>query len=354
MKENKEKIDIELLLGYLKGSGSDEDEIIIQQWLNNTDTEHELSEESFRFWDEINPDRNINDYNGDHILDRIHHNIMIEEGTFSSKTKPKIRFINYLTRIAAILTIPLLIASLLLYFQNRSFNNAVSWAEIHAPYGTRTDFSLPDGSTGHLNGGSSLRFPTKFDRNVRDVKLVGEAYFDVISNHEKPFIVSTESIDVKVTGTSFNIMAYADEPKTEVTLKNGKVEVFKKKNDKKISMGFLKPSESFTYNYLTDSCKIQSVKTAERLSWIDGKLMFKYEPFEEVISRLNRWYNVNIVIKDESLNSYIYYGTFHNETLDEVLKLFQVTAPLRFRDFARDKKPDGSYEKRKIEIYSKK
>lgn len=354
MKENKEKIDIEFLLRYLKDRSSNEEENIIVQWLNNPETDHELCEESLRFWDEINPDRNINDYNGDHMLDRIHHNIMIEEGTFLSKTKPKIRFINYLTRIAAILTIPLLIASLLLYFQNRTFNSSVSWAEIHAPYGTRTDFSLPDGSTGRLNGGSSLKFPTKFGRNVRDVKLIGEAYFDVISNHKKPFIVSTENIDVKVTGTSFNVMAYANEPMTEVTLKNGKVELLKIEGDNVKSMGLLKPDEVFTYNSLSDSVKIQSVNIAERLSWLNGKLMFKYEPFEEVIRKLNRWYNVNIVIKDESLYSYIYYGTFQDETLDEVMKLLQVTAPLRYTEFSRDKKPDGTYEKRKIEIYRKK
>ena len=96
-----------------------------------------------------------------------------------------------------------------------------------------------------LNGGSSLKFPTQFTGKVRDVKLTGEAYFEVVSNHKKPFIVSTENIDVKVTGTSFNVMAYADEQITEVTLKNGKVEVFKKKDDIIKSMGLLKPNESF-------------------------------------------------------------------------------------------------------------
>ena len=353
IQENKEKIDKEVLLRYLKGSGSAEDENIIQQWLDNNATEHELSEESVRFWDGIPHEQNIKGYSGDHILDRIHHNIKIEEGTFLSKLKPKIRIITYLTRIAAILVIPLLIASLFFYSQNRSFRNAVSWAEIHAPYGTRTDFCLPDGSTGRLNGGSSLKFPTQFTGKVRDVKLSGEAYFEVVSNQRKPFIVSTDNIDVKVTGTSFNVMAYADEPNTEVTLKNGKVEVLKKKDNKIKSLGVLKPDEAFIYNSLSDSGKIKSVKTSDKLSWLDGRLTFKYEPFDEVIRKLNRWYNVNIVLKNESLDSYIYYGTFQNETLDEVLKLLQYTAPIRYKDYARDKRYDGTFEKRKIEIYSK-
>jgi len=351
MQEYKEKIDKEVLLRYLKGSGSDEDESIIQQWLDNTATERELSEESFRFWDEINPDKKIHGYIGDHILDRIHHNINIEERSFLSKLKPKIRIFTFLTRIAAVLVIPLLIASLLFYFQNRSLRNSVSWVEIHAPFGTRTDFYLPDGSTGRLNGGSSLKFPTQFSGKTRDVKLTGEAYFNVISNHKNPFIVSTYNIDAKVTGTSFNVMAYTDEQITEITLERGKVEVFKKRNNALTSLGILKPNESCIYNSLSDSNQILPVNSKERLSWLDGKLTFKYEPFEEVVRKLNRWYNVNIVIKDELLDSYIYYGTFKDETLEEVLRLLRFTAPIRYRDFERELNPDGTFEKRKIEIY---
>jgi ferric-dicitrate binding protein FerR (iron transport regulator) len=186
------------------------------------------------------------------------------------------------------------------------------------------------------------------------VKLTGEAYFNIISNHKKPFIVSTKNVDVKATGTSFNVMAYADEQITEVTLLKGQVEVFKKKDDKISSMSVLKPNESFVYNSLSDSTKIQYVNSAEKLSWIDGKLIFKYKPFEEVISKINRWYNVNIIIKDELLDSYIYYGTFQDETLEEVLKLLMYTAPIGYKDIERERKEDGTFEKRKIEIYYRK
>jgi ferric-dicitrate binding protein FerR (iron transport regulator) len=248
---------------------------------------------------------------------------------------------------------PLLLASLLLLFQVKSFRSDKSWAEIHAPYGTRTDFSLPDGSTGHLNGGSTIKFPAQFTGKVRNIRLTGEAYFDVISNHKRPFIVSTEEIDVKATGTSFNVMSYPDEKITEVTLLNGKVEVFKKGENVIKSVGVLKPDESFIYNVLSHSGKIQSGNSADRLSWIDGKLLFKYEPFDEVVRKLNRWYNVDIVIRDTLLESYIYYGAFQNEPLDEVLKLLQYTAPIRYKDFERKRKQDGTFEKRKIEIYSK-
>jgi transmembrane sensor len=353
-KESKETIDIQVLMRYLDGNGSYEDICIVKQWFTNAESEHELYEKCLQFWDGISLEPNIKEYSEAHILDHIHHKIKIEEAIFLNETKPKIRVINYLIRIAAILFIPVLVASLVFYFQNKSFRNVESYSEIHAPYGTRTDFCLPDGSTGRLNGGSSLKFPTQFSGKTRDVKLTGEAYFNVISNHKKPFVVSTKNIVTKVFGTTFNVMAYADEQITEVTLKSGQIEVFKKTNNIIKSIGILKPDESCIYNLHSDSSEILSINSTEKLSWLDGKLTFKYEPFEEVVRKINRWYNVNIVIMDKFLDSYSYYGTFKDETLEEVLRLLQFTAPIRYRDIERERKKDGTFEKRKIEIYYKK
>ena len=353
MEKETENIDIKILMRYLKGKASSEDSTIVKRWFANSDLEHELNEKSLLFWDETPLEPNIKGYSDARILDQIHHKIKIEEAIFLTKTEPKIRFIKYLTRIAAILFIPLLVASLLYYIKNISNENLPSYSEIYAPYGARTNFYLPDGSTGKLNGGSSMKFPTQFGGKVREVKLIGEAYFNVTSNPKNPFVVSTENIDVKVVGTTFNVMAYSDENITEVTLEKGKVEVFKKTNNIIKSIGILESNELCIYNSLSDSGHILAINTSEHLSWIDGKLTFRYEPFEEVIRKLNHWYNVNIVIKDELLDTYIYYGTFQDETLDEVLTLLQLTAPIRYKEIARERKQDGTFEKRKIEIYCK-
>jgi len=353
MQNSNKESDNSILKRYLEGNFSEEDRSIIKQWFMNNDPCHELYENSLQFWEEIPLERNSKGYNGSFILDMIHHKIKIEEAIFLTKLKPGIVFINYLTRIAAILFIPLLIASLLFYFQINSLRNGTSYSEIYSPVGSRTSFYLPDGSTGLLNGGSSLKFPTQFSRKTREVKLTGEAYFKVTSNHKKPFIVSTEKIDVKVFGTSFNVMAYADEQVTEVTLESGQIELFKNSNNNIKSLGILKPNESCVYNSLSDSSKIQTITSTDKLSWIDGKLTFKYEPFGEVVRKINRWYNVNIVIKDESLQSYIYYGTFEDETLEEVLRLLHFTAPIRYNELERKRKADGTFEKRRIEIYYK-
>jgi transmembrane sensor len=309
--------------------------------------------DSLSFWDKIPLEPDIKGYSDAHLLDQIHHKIKTEEVVLLDKTNPKIRFVSYLTRIAAILFIPLLAAFLYYYIKIISNENLNSYAEIYAPYGTRAIFYLPDGSTGKLNGGSSLKFPAQFGGKVREVKLTGEAYFNVVSNPKKPFIVSTKNIDVKVYGTTFNVSAYSEDETTEVLLERGKVEVFKKTNNIKKSIGVLKHDESFIYYTLTDSSKIRTVNTSDNLSWLDGKLTFKYEPFEKVISKINRWYNVDIILKNEMLKTYIYYGTFKDETLEEVLRLLQFTAPIRYKVFERERKQDGSFEKRKIEIYDK-
>ncbi|HNW56173.1 MAG TPA: FecR family protein [Bacteroidales bacterium] len=354
MQDKKVKIDIEVLKRYLEGNFSREDESKVRSWFTQTESDDDLEENSGMIWDGISPDKNIPGYKESEILDRIHHKIRLDEKLYANETSQRFVFLKYLTKIAALLFIPLLVASLFLYFQNNTFRNSASYAEIYSPFGSRTNFYLPDGSTGVLNGGSSLKFPTQFTGKLRNVTLKGEAYFKVTPDHEKPFIVSTKNISVKVYGTTFNVMAYDDQQITEVTLESGQVEVLKNQDKCLKSIGFLKPEEQCIYSFLSDSSEIRAVNSAEKLSWLEGKLSFKYESFEDVVRKINQWYNVNIEIKDEVLNTYIYYGTFKDETLDEVLKLLQYTAPIRYRDVERKRNQDGTFEKRKIEIYYKK
>lgn len=353
MKEKETRIEKEILERYLYGAGNEEDRKIILHWLENQVSENEINRESQKLWDSIERDIATPGYNRDHLLSSIYRKIKMEEGSFISKDKSNTRFISYLTRIAAVLTIPLLIAVLYLCSMNNSFRNTIPRAEIFAPYGTRTDFLLPDGTKGKLNGGSSLSFPLTFSGRTRDVELSGEAYFEVAPNKHKPFIVSTKDIDVRVTGTSFNIQSYIDESTSEVTLKNGNVEVFRKVNGSEVRIGKLNSNDLLSFNSLTDSVLIKPVNVETKLAWIEGKITFKYEPFSEVVHKLNRWYNVNIKIMDKKLESYIYYGTFQNETFDEVLKLLQYTAPIKYKDLAPKQNQDGAFELRQIELYCK-
>jgi transmembrane sensor len=353
MQDRKDIIDFKILAKYLEGKGSLADASLVRRWVKDEKTERELREKSLQFWDTIPLESDTKNYTGASILDQIHHKIHLEEASLLNISKPRNRFLNYLTRFAAILFIPLLISTVYFYLQRNSDLKSESYSEIYAPFGTRTSFYLPDGSTGWLNGGSSLKFPTHFKGKTRDVKLSGEAYFHVISDRKNPFIVMTEHIEVKVTGTSFNVIAYPDEETTEVTLESGHVEVYKKSNDIINRIGSLERNESCIYNSKSDISRIIIINTTEKLAWLKGNLAFKYESFSDVIRKINRKYNVDIIIKDERLKSYTYYGTFKDETLEEVLNLLKLTAPIRYKELERSRKADGSFEKRTVEIYFK-
>ena len=357
MQDPKEHIDLQVLKKYLNEASCQEDSFTlatIKRWFMNAELDHELEDKSSQVWDETPLEFDSAELDGNRILDKIYHKIKMEESRFLDSTRPKMRFVDYLSRVAALLFIPVLAAGGYLFYKSLPAGNGIPYSEIHAPLGTRTAFYLPDGSTGWINGGSTLKFPVNFTGKVREVELSGEAYFNVSHNTRRPFYVFTEFMDVEVFGTAFNVMAYKDDHKTEVTLESGLIQVFKKDHDKKTNIGKLGASQSCTCYHLIDSINIFSVQASEKISWKEGRLVFKYEPFSDVVNKLNRWYNVDIVIKNKELEKYVYYGTFEDETLDEVLKLLQYTAPIRYRDLGRERRTDGTFEKRKIEFYYKK
>ena len=113
----------------------------------------------------------------------------------------------------------------------------------------------------------------------------------------------------------------------------------------------LQPDQVYIYDRLTFSYNVMPVDADQIISWTEGKLVFKDDTFKEVVRRLNRWYNVNIVIRDEILESYVYMATFEDETLDEVLKLLKLSAPIEYKDLGRERNDDGTFTKRKIELY---
>lgn len=195
-------------------------------------------------------------------------------------------------------------------------------------FGDHKKVTLPDGSTVVLNSGSTLLFSKKFEGNVRKVALTGEAFFDIKKNIDKPFIVTTNHIKIKVLGTSFNIKSYPDDEKTETTLVTGKVEVIQ--NKKKESV-FLKPSERATFYTNNNKISVDSVNSYNIVAWQEGKLIFDKTPLKQVVSDLKRNYNVEFMIMSDSLFKYKYTGKFDNLTLEEVLELLKISSPINYK-----------------------
>ncbi|MCG8513451.1 MAG: DUF4974 domain-containing protein [Halanaerobiales bacterium] len=289
----------------------------------------------FDYENESLPEENV-----DYILHKIYHQIRLENNPVS-----KTRFLTVFQRIAAILIIPVILTfGTVFYFQSKTPNSEVAIAEIQCPLGVRTKFVLPDGTTGFLNNGSTLEYPLDFTKD-RTVILKGEAYFDVIKDKESPFIVNTSNLSTKVLGTQFNVVAYGDENTEEIILKEGKVEVYSNQGDK---LETLQPNQNLILNTQTKRYNKNRVEVSQYVSWIEGKLTFRNEEMQKAANRLERWYNIEIEIKDPELLNYSFRATFIDEPLEEVLKLLAITTPIKYKVQDRESTNNDTYKKKKV------
>jgi ferric-dicitrate binding protein FerR (iron transport regulator) len=230
---------------------------------------------------------------------------------------------------------------------------------ITKPGSRRTQIQLPDGSTVRLNSSSSLTYDKNFGKNIREVSLTGEAFFDVTKDSSHPFIIHTNVIDIKVLGTAFNVKSYPGDPNTETSLIRGKVEVtLKNRSSEKI---YLEPNEKLIVannssivnrtlvnqpDQLVDKTNISSKPTyaVQRVtyypvdsaiietSWIDNRLIFqKSETFREVAKKMERWYGVTIRFADEDAANARLYGSFTNETIDQALDALHESCGFKYK-----------------------
>lgn len=346
-------IDTSLAKSYLESKESTEDQIHIEEWFSDIRANEELRTFSRSWWNESPQESSLSGYDEQRVQDRIHHIIRLEEAAAHKDRKPSV-LIRFITRAAAVLFIPLALFTLLNWGNNRESYVSVSRAEIVSPLGARTKFVLPDGSTGWLNGGSTLSFPSVFKGNSRTVELIGEGYFDVKKNPKKPFTVLTNEVQVRAYGTSFNVMAYPNERYLEVTLESGDVEILGQSHyNNARSYGHMVPGERGVLVKHTNEFQKEKVNVDIYTSWKEGKLVFRNENMVQVVNKLSRWYNVDIRIMDECLKSYIYRATFEDEKLDEVLKILQVTSPIESKELERIKRTDDTYGRRTFELYYK-
>ncbi|MEO5947601.1 MAG: FecR family protein [Chitinophagaceae bacterium] len=230
--------------------------------------------------------------------------------------------------------------------------------EISTRPGSKSKVELPDGSIVWLNAGSKLTYNKDFGKEKREVTLVGEGFFDVTKNKEKPFIISTSSINIKVLGTVFNVKAYTEDKQTETSLLHGSIEVTIKNrpNDKIIlspseklivenqiesvsTNGFKKNKENITRTAIPDISTLVSINkltynpddsTVAEAQWINNKLIFRDETFSDLAVQMERWYNVNIEIKNEKVAQERLNGTLETETITQALDALQETTSFRY------------------------
>jgi ferric-dicitrate binding protein FerR (iron transport regulator) len=341
-----EKIDYTILRKFAGGKYSLSDFKLVSRWFDDVKQEKELKDAIREHWDEFSSD-SFEEKDLSLVLENIKQKITSEKQ--SSGIGVSLRILNLYMRIAAVLILPLLLYSVYTTFVRPKNAETASNIEIFSPHGARTHFELPDGTQGWLNSGSQLQYGTDILKN-RKVRLIGEAWFEVSKMDNKTFVVSTTSLDVQVLGTKFNVAAFPDEKVTDVVLKEGKVKVNGYKGKFAVE---LKPDEKFTFDKDLQSGSIQNVNADQFSAWKDGILVFRNEPFSEVLKRVGRWYNVDFKITDKELANFRYRATFKEEQVEEVIRLISLTAPIVYSFDDREIDENGIFKKRTITISRK-
>ena len=244
-------------------------------------------------------------------------------------TKPE--FWIYFKRISAVAAILVLFAGSGYWYGKNRINPQMTDVLVEAPIGSKTKIYLPDGTMVWLNAGSAISYTQLFGVKNRNVVLKGEGYFEVTKNKNLPFEVKTSDLKVLVLGTKFNFRNYSDEDEARVTLLEGKVRANSGLNfsDEHI----LNPNQQIILDKKTGNVSISSVKALRAQQWINGLLYFDEERLPDITRELERNYNVTIIIADDSLRKYRFYGNFtrNEQTIQEVIDVLASTHRLNYK-----------------------
>jgi len=232
---------------------------------------------------------------------------------------------------------------------------------ITAPLGSKSKVELPDGSTVWLNAGSALEYSRGFNTVDREVRLAGEGFFKVKTDKKKPFVVNAFDISIIACGTTFNVKAYPEEKKVVTTLVDGEVRIEGKDREKTPFAVVMEPKQKVTCyadgterDITTEKIKEgekregeaektpssvtswypvvkdYNVKTELYTSWKDNRWIIEREKFGELVKKIERRYNVKIILESDELLDYHFSGIIEKETLEQLLEILRLTIPVQY------------------------
>ena len=355
----KEEMTKELLIKFLNDQCTREELQEVVRWIKNDSFSIEARKMMLNDWMNFKEDDNlVENETLISLLDKIHHKINIEGRQANNKSIVLIA--TWLTRVAAVLLLPLLII-LINILSNKpeeiahNIEMTIDSLEIIAPIGSKTVVQFSDGTEVFLNHGSKIKYPQKFSGNTREVILTGEGYFNVAHNPDMPFIVQARSLNIKAVGTEFNVSAYPDESVVATTLVEGKVMIEKQVGDQKaVPIGAMVPGQHVSYDIRTGKTFSTIGEIEKFICWKNGKLIFKRDSIITIAQRLSRWYNVDIEITDTDVKEYTYTATFVDESLDHILELLKKAAPINYIKIPSKQLLDGTFSRQKIIITTNK
>lgn len=203
---------------------------------------------------------------------------------------------------------------------------------LRVPRGAEYKLEMSDGTVVWLNSETELSYSVPFTGDERRVSLIGEAYFDVAPNKEKPFIISSGNQEVKVLGTEFNVSAYQEDATITTTLVEGKVIVQSFESGTVAQEENLLPNEQLVYHKVGGDVVKKTVDTYPFVSWKEGKFSFRNEPLEKILQKLSRWYDVEVEFVDNSDKEMKFSGDLPRDiNMSSILKIIEAETSIKIQ-----------------------
>jgi transmembrane sensor len=311
----------EIISSVLGGNPSSEDIHRFNQWLKDDEGNRKFYEsvsQSMQKKEELTVD------------DKKRIFAKVQASIIPAKKPRKINLWVYTTAVASVsILISLTIFSL---FTKPGKFDKDTYIETTTPFGVKSKISLPDGTLVYLNSGSWLKYPTIFRNSKREVFLRGEGYFEVKKDPKHAFIVKTDSLQVKVYGTHFNVKAYPDEEFLETTLVEGSVGLFKNSDLESDCLVKLLPSQRAAWDKYSNHIEVTKVDAELTISWINGKCYFEHEKMTSIAQKLERNFNVNIKIQSKKLMGKSFFGLFDkNRNIFQILDIMKLNKNFNYK-----------------------
>lgn len=320
----------QLIAGFLSNKISDNELKELRQWLAESAEHVRYFEEQREIWfAAVAADPSLK-FDTERAFKTFRDTIMQQSASPRSVFRKHPAF-----RVAASVAILVVFSLLVFQWGERSSSRYLSDVMVEAPQGSRTRLLLNDGSVVWLNAGSRLTYSSRFGVSDRDIHLEGEGYFEVRKNAKLPFRVHSDELVVTVLGTRFNYCNFPDDEEASVTLLEGKVSYTTGSEEQE---KLLVPDQKVVLNKQSGLAQVVDVKANRSAEWTRGFLCFEDDLLPDIARRLERSYNVNIIIVDDTLDTYRFYGDFRRteQSIEDVLEMLSSTNKLTYQIQGKD------------------
>jgi transmembrane sensor len=313
----------------LTGQASPEEVIALREWRQQHPDHEQLYQDTVLIWHSLPASQDK--FDSQAAFSQLTARIQREAPLSAGPSQPR-RTFGWRTGMAAAVAL-VLVAGGILYLQRQQplAVPQMAWIQKQTSAKQRLKLTLPDGSLVWLNANSRLEYPQAFTRTTREVKLTGEAYFEVAHQPTQPFLVragaGAQAPTVRVLGTKFNLNTANDDGQVETVLAEGKV-AFEVPGQ---AANPLATNELLAFDPQTQQVEKRQVDVIEYTGWKDGNLVFRDEAMRRVLRRLERFYGVNIEVQNPTLLRCRITANFNNQPLAQVLDYLQTLTQIEYQ-----------------------